>query len=225
MSACTPRSAASRWCFIRARCLQCRARSRIRSPPAAVNVEGTLNVLLAARDEGIRRIVFASSSSVYGSWVDPRRVSRAPTPDRSLPMASRNSRPSATACSFSHVCIRSRRSRSATSTSSARIRILRRSTRRWCRASLTGKSQTEERSRVYGDGEQRRDFTYIENVVAANLLAAEAHDVNGAVLNIATGRSTTVNELAETIGSLLGRAVEKEELPARAGSFEIRGQT
>jgi len=70
---------------------------------------------------------------------------------------------------------------------------------------------------VYGDGEQRRDFTYVENVVAANMLAAEAKTVSGAVLNVATGRPTTVNELAETIGSLLGRRVEREDYPERAG--------
>src|SRR5690348_6944741 len=70
---------------------------------------------------------------------------------------------------------------------------------------------------VYGDGEQRRDFTYVENVVEANLAAAAAERVSGAVLNVATGRPTTVNELAETIGSLLGRSVERDEQPERTG--------
>jgi nucleoside-diphosphate-sugar epimerase len=70
---------------------------------------------------------------------------------------------------------------------------------------------------VYGDGEQRRDFTYVENVVDANVAAATAEGVSGAVLNVATGRPTTVNELAETIGSLLGRSVERDEQPERTG--------
>ena len=70
---------------------------------------------------------------------------------------------------------------------------------------------------IYGDGAQSRDFTYVANVVEGNLLAAEASGVSGAVLNLATGRSASVNELAETIGSILGRPVEKEYLPARAG--------
>jgi UDP-glucose 4-epimerase len=70
---------------------------------------------------------------------------------------------------------------------------------------------------VYGDGSQRRDFTYVDNVIEANLLAAEADDANGAVLNIATGRATSVNQLADVIGTLLDRPVEREHHPARAG--------
>ena len=70
---------------------------------------------------------------------------------------------------------------------------------------------------IYGDGEQRRDFTYVENVVAANVVAADTQGVSGAVLNVATGRPTTVNDLAETIGSLLGRSVERDEQPERTG--------
>ena len=70
---------------------------------------------------------------------------------------------------------------------------------------------------VYGDGEQRRDFTYVGNVVEANLLAADSPGVSGAVLNIATGRATTVNELAETIASILGRSLERDDQPERTG--------
>ncbi|MGH3132123.1 MAG: NAD-dependent epimerase/dehydratase family protein, partial [Gaiellaceae bacterium] len=70
---------------------------------------------------------------------------------------------------------------------------------------------------VYGDGEQSRDFTYVVNVIQANLLAAEADGVSGAVLNVATGRQVSVNQLADRIGELLSRPVEKEYLPDRAG--------
>jgi nucleoside-diphosphate-sugar epimerase len=72
---------------------------------------------------------------------------------------------------------------------------------------------------VYGDGEQRRDFTYVANVVEANLLAGESAKANGLALNIATGRSTSVNELAETIGSVVGREAEREYLAARPGDI------
>jgi UDP-glucose 4-epimerase len=75
------------------------------------------------------------------------------------------------------------------------------------------------RAPVYGDGEQRRDFTYVANVVEANLLAGETVSGNGLVLNIATGRSTSVNELAETIGSVLGREAEREYFAARPGDI------
>ena len=70
---------------------------------------------------------------------------------------------------------------------------------------------------VHGDGEQSRDFTHVENVVAANLLAATAPGADGRVLNIETGGSETVNALAETIGRLLDRPVEKTFGPAQAG--------
>ena len=70
---------------------------------------------------------------------------------------------------------------------------------------------------VHGDGEQSRDFTYVENVVAANLLAADAAEGVGRVLNVATGGSETVNTLAETIGAILDKPVEKEFGPAQPG--------
>jgi UDP-glucose 4-epimerase len=70
---------------------------------------------------------------------------------------------------------------------------------------------------IYGDGEQRRDFTYVANVVEANLLAAEAENVSGAVINVATGRGVSVNELADVIGATLGTTPEREHYPERAG--------
>ena len=70
---------------------------------------------------------------------------------------------------------------------------------------------------VHGDGEQSRDFTYVANVVDANLLAADAPDASGTVLNVAAGGSETVNTLAETIGRLLGKPVQREHTPPRPG--------
>jgi UDP-glucose 4-epimerase len=70
---------------------------------------------------------------------------------------------------------------------------------------------------VHGDGGQSRDFTYVENVVRANLLAADAGDAAGRVLNIATGSAETVEALADTIGRLLDRPVEKTYGPAQPG--------
>jgi UDP-glucose 4-epimerase len=70
---------------------------------------------------------------------------------------------------------------------------------------------------IYGDGQQSRDFTYVANVVEANLLAADADGASGAILNVATGGSETVDGLSATIGRLLGREVEKSFEPERAG--------
>ena len=70
---------------------------------------------------------------------------------------------------------------------------------------------------IYGDGEQSRDFTFVDNVVEANLLAGERKGVAGCVLNIATGRSASVNDLADAIGRLLDRPVEKVYGPSQPG--------
>ena len=73
---------------------------------------------------------------------------------------------------------------------------------------------------IYGDGKQSRDFTFVANVLDANLLAATAEGVNGRILNIATGNPISVDELADTIGLVLDREVEKSYLPPRPG--EVR---
>ena len=62
---------------------------------------------------------------------------------------------------------------------------------------------------IYGDGEQSRDFTFVDNVVAANLLAADADGVGGEILNVATGSSVTVNALAEAIAAMLGKTLQR----------------
>jgi len=68
---------------------------------------------------------------------------------------------------------------------------------------------------INGDGEQSRDFTFIENVVQANLLAADAPSTGGAILNIATGEAETVGRAATLIGELLGKPVERIFAPAQ----------
>jgi UDP-glucose 4-epimerase len=181
---------------------------------SAVNVEGTLNVLLAARDEGVRRIVFASSSSVYGNSGDLPR-GEAANPDPISPYGVSKLAAERYCVSFSRVyeleAVALRYfnvfgpNQDPTSQYSAVIP-------RFVTAIAGGRPVS-----IYGDGGQRRDFTYVDNVVEANLLAAEADGANGAVLNIATGRATSVNQLAEVIGTLLDRPVELEQHPARAG--------
>jgi UDP-glucose 4-epimerase len=72
---------------------------------------------------------------------------------------------------------------------------------------------------IFDDGDQSRDFTYIDNVVAANLLAADADGVSGRIFNVSSGAPATVNELADTIGGLLGKPVERRYLPPRPGDL------
>ena len=78
---------------------------------------------------------------------------------------------------------------------------------------------------IYDDGDQSRDFTFVDNVVGANLLAADAPGVGGEILNVATGESVTVNALADAIGAMLDKAVEKAYEPARRRMFERPGRT
>ena len=181
---------------------------------SAVNVEGSLNVLLAARDEGVRRVVCASSSSVYGNSGTLPRVETA-NPDPISPYGVSKLAAERFCVSFSRVYQLETVAlryfnvfgphQDPTSQYAAVVP-------RFITAIADGRSVS-----VYGDGEQRRDFTYVGNVVEANLLAADSPGVSGAVLNIATGRATTVNELAETIASILGRSLERDDQPERTG--------
>lgn len=178
----------------------------------AVNIEGTLNVLLAARDESVRRIVNASSSSVYGNTGElPRVESQAPDPISPYAVAKLAAERFCT--SFSRVYAMEIVSlryfnvfgpRQDPSSQYAAV------VPRFIRAIDGGEAVT-----IYGDGEQSRDFTYVDNVVAANLLAADAAVASGEIVNVATGGSITVNALADAIGSMLGRSVEKAYEPAR----------
>jgi UDP-N-acetylglucosamine/UDP-N-acetyl-alpha-D-glucosaminouronate 4-epimerase len=181
---------------------------------SAVNIEGTLNVLMAARDEGVRRVVFASSSSVYGnSGTLPRVESQFLDPISPYAVSK---------LAAERYCV-----------SCARVYGLETVTLRYFNVFGPGQDPTSQYAAVvprfiaaidagdpvpiHGDGEQSRDFTYVDNVVEANVLAAEASEASGHVLNIATGEPRTVNELADTIGEVLGKPVEKEYLPERTG--------
>jgi UDP-glucose 4-epimerase len=181
---------------------------------SAVNVEGTLNVLLAARDAGARRVVFASSSSVYGNSGMPPRVETDPADPISPYGVSK--------LAAERYCV-----------SFSRVYELETVALRYFNVFGPNQDPTSQYSAViprfvtaiarglpvpvYGDGGQRRDFTYVQNVVEANLLAAVSERANGAVINVATGRSTSVNDLADVIGKLLDRPVDSVYHPERAG--------
>ncbi len=184
---------------------------------SAVNVEGTLNVLLAARDEGVRRVVFASSSSVYGNRGElPRREGQHLDPISPYGVSK---------LAAERYCV-----------AFSRVYELETVALRYFNVFGPNQDPTSQYAAVVprfiaavrdgqpvpinGDGTQSRDFTYVANIVEANLLAADASDVNGAVLNVATGVSTTVTELADTIGSVLGLPVASEFLPTRTGDVQ-----
>jgi nucleoside-diphosphate-sugar epimerase len=183
----------------------------------AVNVEGTLNVLLAGRDAGVRRIVNASSSSVYGNGGElPRAETQLPDPISPYAVAKLAAERFCT--SFSRVYameVVSLRYFNVFGPRQDPMSQYAAVVPRFIRAVAD-----EEPVTIYGDGEQSRDFTFVDNVVSANLLAAAAPGVEGAIVNVATGGSATVNELADTIGRLLDRSVEKRYEPERAGDVK-----
>ena len=72
---------------------------------------------------------------------------------------------------------------------------------------------------IHGDGEQARDFTYVGNVVDATILAGAAKGASGEIVNVAAGAPASVNRLADTIGEILGKPVERKHLPRRAGDI------
>jgi UDP-glucose 4-epimerase len=180
----------------------------------AVNVEGTLNVLLAARDAGVRRVVNASSSSVYGNGGElPRTETQLPDPISPYAVAKLAAERFCT--SFSRVYameVVSLRYFNVFGPRQDPMSQYAAVVPRFIRAVAGGEPVT-----IYGDGEQSRDFTFVDNVVSANLLAADAAGVEGAIVNVATGGSTTVNELADTVGRLLDKRVDKLYEPERAG--------
>ena len=184
---------------------------------SAVNVEGTLNVLLAARDEGVRRVVYSSSSSVYGT----RRelpVTERPAAGPDLAVRRRQARRRAL---LRQLQPRLRLVRDGRAPLLQRLRaapepvlaVRRRD------PAVRHRDRQGEPITIHGDGEQSRDFTYVANVVDATIRAAEAAGANGRIFNVAAGSPGSVNEVADTIGRILGKPVEKRFGPPRAGDI------
>ncbi len=182
-----------------------------------VNVTGTLNILNAARSAGIRRVVNASSSSVYGDSPQlPKHEGMGPNP---LSPYAVSKLAAERYCSvFSKIYGLETISlryfnvfgprQDPTSQYSAVIP-------KFIRAIRNG-----EQPVIYGDGEQSRDFTYVANVVEANLLAAEAGCETGISVNCACHERTTLNELVAQINDLLGTSVTPVYENPRAGDIK-----
>ena len=180
----------------------------------AVNVEGTLNVLLAARDAGVRRVVFASSSSVYGDAPGmPRRESQPLAPlapyavsklaaEQYCMVANRVYGVETVALRYFNVF---GERQDPLSGYAAVIP-------KFIRMMLDGQRPT-----IFGDGQTSRDFTHVENVVEANLAAAVEPAAAGRVMNIAVGSSHTLNELVSTLQGLVDSDLEPEYGPPRPG--------
>ena len=179
-----------------------------------VNVNGTFNLLMAARDAGVKRLVYSSSSSVYGDTPElPKEEGMKPTP---LSPYAVSKLVGEHYCSvftslfgLSTVALRYFNvfgpRQDPNSQYSAVIP-------RFITAMLKG-----EAPRVHGDGLQTRDFTYVKNVVHANLLACEADLSGPVVVNIGAGQRTSLLDLIAAIGALGGKTLAPVFEPTRKG--------
>lgn len=183
----------------------------------AANVVGTLNILLASRDSGVRRVVFASSSSIYGAdRTLPKQEDRAPMPISPYAVAKLASE--GYCRSFSEVYGLETVALRYFNVFGPRQDPLSQYAAvipRFITALLEGKAPV-----VFGDGEQSRDFTYIDNVVDANLRAADAAGVSGQTFNVACGERISLNRLLDEIRAIVGSEVEASYLDPRQGDVK-----
>jgi len=189
--------------------------------PVATNVncvDATLNVLVAARAAGVRRVVYAGSSSAYGDTPTlPKREDMLPNPISPYAVAKlageQYMRAFARVYGIETVVLRYFNvfgpHQDPTSPYSGVLAL-------FCRRMLAGEQPT-----IYGDGEHSRDFTYIDNVVHANLLAAAApaEKVSGQMMNTATGSRITLNDTFRILRELTGYSGEPAYAAPRAGDI------
>ncbi len=188
----------------------------VKDPVAShrANLDATLAVLVAARDAGVKRVVFAGSSSVFGDTETLPKREDMPTRPKS-PYALQKlvgeqyHRMFTDLYGLETVTVRYFNvfgpRQDPSSTYSGVISL-------FVSSLLAGRSPT-----IHGDGEQTRDFTFVANVVDGVLRAATTPAANGGVFNVATGRRVSINRLYYTLRDLIGASVEPQYGPAREG--------
>jgi UDP-glucose 4-epimerase len=183
------------------------------------NVDATVNVLVAARDAGVKRVVYAASSSAYGDTPTlPKREDMIPNPISPYAVAKLASEYYMTSfyrCyGLETVCLRYFNifgpRQDPTSPYSGVL------------AKFITQMLNDEQPTIFGDGSQSRDFTYVDNVVSANLLAcrAPAEKVAGQVFNVATGTRIDLNETFRVIKKIIGYKGEVRYAAERAGDVK-----
>jgi UDP-glucose 4-epimerase len=183
-------------------------------PSHNANATGTLNVLEAARRCQVRRVVYAGSSSAYGEPPSlPVVETMAPAPLSPYAVSKLAGehylRVYARVFGVQTVTLRYFNVFGPRQDPNSQYAAV---IPRFITAALDGRSPT-----VYGDGEQSRDFCFIDNVVEANLRAADAEGASGKVFNIACGTGTSLNRVSALLGESLGRPVPANYEPGRAG--------
>jgi nucleoside-diphosphate-sugar epimerase len=181
-----------------------------------VNIDGTLNVLVAARDAKVRRFVYAASSSAYGETPTLPKT-EAMQPDPISPYGITKyvgeiyARVFGRVYGLENVCIRYFNvfgpRQDPTSQYSGVLS-------RFMLAVIEGHAPV-----VYGDGEQSRDFTFIENIVDETLRACEVPDASGMVFNGGTGARITLNQVLKLLEKITGKKIEAQYDPPRTGDI------
>jgi UDP-glucose 4-epimerase len=178
------------------------------------NVNGTLNVLEAARRAGVPRVVYASSSSVYGDRPElPKREDQPPAPISPYAVSKAAGEQYAAVwhrlygvetVGLRYFNVFGPRQDPASEYAAVIPRFI-----------LWGLQRVP--LEIHGDGQQSRDFTYIDNVVEANCLAADAPDASGQAFNVGCGERVSLLDIIGRLETLLGRPVERQHAPSRAG--------
>jgi nucleoside-diphosphate-sugar epimerase len=181
-----------------------------------INIDGTLNVLVAARDAKVKRVVFAASSSAYGETPTlPKVETMVPQPISPYGVTKfvgeLYGQTFGRCYGLENVSLRYFNifgPRQDPSSPYSGVLA------KFCTAFLE-----ETPPGVFGDGEQTRDFTYVENAVQANLLACEAPNVSGKVFNVGTGGRTSLNQVLKALGEISGKRLEAKYDPPRDGDI------
>ena len=182
-----------------------------------VNVGGTLNVLNAAKDNGVKRVVFASSSSIYGDTPElPKHEGMIPNPLSPYAVSKLTGEKYCNVFSkiygFETTALRYFNVFGPRQDPSSQYSAV---IPKFIKAILS-----DEQPTIYGDGEQSRDFTYIANVVDANILAATKEYESGLAMNCACHDQITLNQLVNEINSLLGKRIKPKYIDPRAGDIK-----
>jgi len=183
----------------------------------AVNVGGTLNVLTASRDAGVKRFVLASSTAIYGEGEElPKIETMAPAP---ISPYGAQKLAGEVYCALFHrlygfpaIALRYFNVFGPRQDPDSEYAAV---IPKFMRAVRSGGRPT-----IYGDGEQTRDFVFVDDVVQANLRACAAPpDACGQAYNVASGRRTSLKEIVAAIAALSGRPVDPVHEPARGGDI------
>ena len=181
-----------------------------------INIDGTLNVLVAAKELKVKRVVFAASSSAYGETPTlPKVETMQPEPISPYGVTKYVGELYGQAFGrcygLENVALRYFNifgPRQDPSSPYSGVLA------KFCSAFLEDAQPV-----VFGDGEQTRDFTYVENAVQANLLACEAPSVSGKVFNVGVGGRVSLNEVVRALGKITGKTLETKYEPPRDGDI------